>query len=69
MVLVILFVINFLLYLTTSFSCLMIRRGKDIKNVFFHDSKCGEIRYTVIFAGRQVCGRNDSLRAESTLFY
>ena len=35
----------------------MIRRGKDIKNVFFHDSKCGEIRYTVIFAGRQVCGR------------
>jgi len=23
----------------------MIRRGKDIKNVFFHDSKCGEIRY------------------------
>ena len=47
----------------------MIRRGKDIKNVFFHDSKCGEIRYTVIFAGRQVSGRNDSLRAESTLFY
>lgn len=47
----------------------MIRRGKDIKNVFFLDSKCGGIRHTVIFAGRQVCGRNDSLRAESTLFY
>jgi len=34
MVLVILFVINFLLYLTTSFSCLMIRWGQRYKKMF-----------------------------------